>query len=102
MTTLEYMREYPDYMNYMYECGGAITVGDTTIHCFDNTVHGLEDLRSSVANSCNASFANIGLLLDKNAYRKTAENYCLIKNCRLSWIIRKVRLPLRKKPVRQR
>ena len=73
VTTLEYMREYPDYMNYMYECGGAITVGDTTIHCFDNTVHGLEDLRSSVANSCNASFANIGLLLDKNAYRKTAE-----------------------------
>lgn len=73
VTTLEYMREYPDYMNYMYECGGAITVGDTTIHCFDNTVHGLEDLRSSVANSCNASFANIGLMLDKNAYRKTAE-----------------------------
>ena len=26
VTTLEYMREYPDYANYMYECGGAITV----------------------------------------------------------------------------
>lgn len=73
VTALEYMREHPDYANYAYECFGEITWNDTTIHCFDSTVHGYEDLRSSIANSCNASFANIGLSLDKTSYRETAE-----------------------------
>lgn len=74
VTTLEYMRENPDYANYTYDCAGEITWNDTTIHCFDSTVHGLEDLRSSVANSCNSSFANIGLSLNKTFYRGTAED----------------------------
>lgn len=74
VTALEYMRENSDYANYRYGCSGSITAENTTIHCFDNTAHGEEDLRSSLANSCNASFANIGLLLNKTAYRKTAED----------------------------
>ena len=73
VTALEFMRENPDYANYTYDCQGAITWGDTTIHCFASTVHGLEDLRSSFANSCNSSFANIGLSLNKTSYRQTAE-----------------------------
>lgn len=73
VTALEYMRENPDYSNYSYECAGAITADGTTIHCFDNIAHGLEDLRSSIANSCNASFSNIGLSLNKTSYRATAE-----------------------------
>lgn len=73
VTALEYMREHSDYQNYSYECAGEITAEGTTIHCFDNTVHGLEDLRSSMANSCNSSFANIGLSLNKTAFRNTAE-----------------------------
>lgn len=73
VTALEYMREHKDYPNYNYNCVGEITAEGTTIHCFDNTVHGLEDLRSSMANSCNSSFANIGLTLNKTAYRNTAE-----------------------------
>ncbi|MGO5052260.1 peptidoglycan D,D-transpeptidase FtsI family protein [Lachnospiraceae bacterium LCP25S3_G4] len=74
VTTLEYMREFPDYHNYAYECNGEITQDGTTIHCFDSTAHGGEDLLSSVANSCNASFANIGLQLDKTSYVKTAKS----------------------------
>ena len=73
VTALEYMREHPDYQNYSYNCEGSITYEDITIRCFDSTVHGLEDLRSSFANSCNSSFANIGLMLDRNSYRATAE-----------------------------
>lgn len=73
VTALEYMREHSDYADYTYECYGEISQGDTIIRCFDNTVHGFEDLRSSIANSCNASFSNIGLSLDKASYRKTAE-----------------------------
>ena len=74
VTLLEYMREHTDYENYTYECAGEITNGETTIHCFDSIVHGTENLRSSLANSCNASFANIGLSLDRTSYRKTAED----------------------------
>lgn len=73
VTALEYMRENPDYGNYSYLCEGAISYEDITIRCFDGTVHGLQDLRSSMANSCNSSFANIGLSLDRTSYRNTAE-----------------------------
>lgn len=74
VTLLEYMREHADYEDYTYECTGEITNGETTIHCFDSIVHGTENLRSSLANSCNASFANIGLSLERTSYRNTAED----------------------------
>ena len=67
------MRQNSNYADYTYDCNGEITEGNTTIHCFGSTVHGHEDLRSSVANSCNSSFANIGLSLDISQYRETAE-----------------------------
>ena len=73
VTALEYIREHSDYANYSYDCAGEITAEGVTIHCFDSTVHGLQDLRSSMANSCNSSFANIGLSLNKTSYRETAE-----------------------------
>lgn len=74
ITALAYMRQNPDYAAYTYECSGSITVGDTTISCAGGTAHGSEDLRSSFANSCNCSFINIGLQLDLESYRKTAED----------------------------
>lgn len=80
VTALEFMREHADYANYTYDCTGAITYSDTTIHCFDSTVHGFEDLRSSMANSCNSSFANIGLSLNKSSYRETAESLLFNKS----------------------
>ena len=74
ITTLAYMRQNGDYPSYTYDCTGSITMEDTTIPCFNNTVHGFEDLRSSFANSCNSSFANIGLSLDLSKYKETAED----------------------------
>ena len=73
VTTLEYMREYSDFENYSYYCESEITHEGTTIHCAGNRAHGEENLADSLANSCNASYSNIGLMLDKEAYRKTAE-----------------------------
>ena len=73
VTALEYMRENPDYPSYYYECTGQIEHDGTVIHCNKNKVHGPEDLKSSFANSCNSSFANIGLRLDIDEYRKTAK-----------------------------
>ena len=74
VTALEFMREYDNYEDYRYDCYGSINYGETTINCFNSTAHGTQDLRSSLANSCNSSFANIGLTLDKTSFRKTAED----------------------------
>ena len=74
ITTLEYMRENPDYSSYSYLCEGSISVDGTTIHCYDSEVHGQETLADSVANSCNASFSNIGLSLDRDSWKETAED----------------------------
>lgn len=80
VTALEYIRENSDYSNYAYDCTGQITLDDTTIRCYNSTVHGYQDLRSSLANSCNASFANIGLLLNKKSYKDTAEDLLFNKS----------------------
>ena len=73
VTALEFMREQPTFSDYTYDCNGEISYEETTISCYNHHVHGHQDLRSSMANSCNASFANIGLSLNKTGYRETAE-----------------------------
>lgn len=74
VTALEYLRENRTDANYAYDCSGSITYSDTTIHCFNGSVHGMQDLETSFANSCNASFCNIGLHLDRSSYRQTARD----------------------------
>lgn len=72
ITALEYIRENPDtYQNYHYQCAGAITRGEERIQCYHGSVHGSVDFTRSFAKSCNTSFANIGLSLDKNAFEDT-------------------------------
>lgn len=94
VTTLEYMREHADYENYSYYCESEITHNETTIHCAGNRAHGEENLASSLAYSCNASYSNIGLMLDRTAYRKTAEG--LLFNKKLPSVLpySKSRFPL--------
>ncbi len=74
ITALEYIRENPDtYQNYRYNCNGSITKGPDRIQCYHGTVHGAEDFSKSFAKSCNTSFANIGLSLDRSAFGDTLE-----------------------------
>ncbi|MCI9082204.1 MAG: penicillin-binding protein 2 [Lachnospiraceae bacterium] len=68
LTTLEYLREHPDYQDYSYECTGNIAMENTEIHCYANAVHGAENLETSFAKSCNTSYANIGLGLNKKKF----------------------------------
>lgn len=74
LTTLEFMREDAAYNEFYYDCTGSITEGETTISCFDGTVHGEEDLALSFAYSCNSAFAQIGMNLDAAAFRQTADS----------------------------
>lgn len=75
LTLLEYIKENPNYKDYMYNCTGKITLEDSVINCYHNTVHGEEDLYKSFAKSCNSSFANIGLNLNINSLAKLCDNF---------------------------
>ncbi|MCR5179184.1 MAG: penicillin-binding protein 2 [Lachnospiraceae bacterium] len=72
VTALEYIREHPgDYGQYSFNCTGSFRSGDEVIHCFHGTSHGHLDFYTSFQKSCNSSFANIGLGLDRKSYEKT-------------------------------
>ena len=72
VTALEYIRENPDsYSGYRYNCMGNFTRGSDRINCYHGTSHGSVNFTTSFAKSCNSSFANIGLSLDRTAFDDT-------------------------------
>lgn len=74
VTALEYIRQNPDtYKDYSFNCPGYLRVEDSRINCFHGISHGTVDLVASFAKSCNSSFANIGLSLDKEHFRETLD-----------------------------
>lgn len=75
VTLLEYVRENPDtYQDYSYTCDGAYELADgQSISCLNGNIHGVQDLKMSLANSCNCSFINMGLTLDISSYNATAK-----------------------------
>ena len=60
-----------------YVCESEIEHEGTTIHCAKNRKHGEENLLTSLANSCNTSFCNIGLTLNITKFQNTAKKPCL-------------------------
>jgi peptidoglycan glycosyltransferase len=85
-TLLEYYRENPSsYQEYAFLCDGSITYGGQTIHCAGNKSHGEEDLKSSFANSCNSSFVNIGLSLDRNDFQELCDSLLFNQNLPISF-----------------
>lgn len=74
LTALEYIRENPDdYTDYTFDCSGSFTSDDSTIRCYHGTKHGSINFRTSFAKSCNSSFANMGLELNRNDFADTLE-----------------------------
>ncbi len=76
LTTLEYIRENPtDWQDYRYQCEGSMDYGDSVMSCYEGHVHGGLDLRLSLANSCNTSFAAIGQTLDLDGFHALCESF---------------------------
>lgn len=74
LTTLEYIRENSDvYQNYSYNCKGSIQEEYSKLSCFSGEVHGTVDLKRSFVMSCNTSFANVGLSLNKDSFAETCK-----------------------------
>lgn len=75
ITALEYIRENPDtYDNYSFQCNGYYKQGDSRINCYHGSNHGAVGFERSFAKSCNASFANIGMGLDREAFSETLQD----------------------------
>uniref|UniRef100_UPI004056C72A peptidoglycan D,D-transpeptidase FtsI family protein n=1 Tax=Acetatifactor sp. TaxID=1872090 RepID=UPI004056C72A len=75
VTALEYIRENPDtYSDYSFQCNGFYQEDDSRINCIYGTNHGAVSFERSLVKSCNASFANIGMTLDREAFAETLED----------------------------
>jgi len=75
ISSLEYYREYgKDYKNYIFSCNGSYTSGDYRINCYHGTKHGDVDYTLSFAKSCNSSFANIGMSLNREEFSETLDS----------------------------
>ena len=72
LTALEYIKENStSYENYSFNCNGTYKTDSGVIHCYHSNSHGEVDFVKSFAKSCNSSFANIGLSLNKKSFAKT-------------------------------
>jgi cell division protein FtsI/penicillin-binding protein 2 len=75
VTALEYIKENPDtWKSYSYQCSGSFTHGDNTIRCYHGSKHGQVSFERSFAKSCNSSFANIGMSLNKTEFISTMQD----------------------------
>ena len=74
ITTLAYLREGKQASDFDYSCSGKFNIGDYTIHCSSNKSHGQEDLLKAFSNSCNSAYACMGVGLDRNKFKATAED----------------------------
>lgn len=76
-TLLEFLRENKDASSYQYTCTGSYVNGEDVINCYHSTVHGELDLKGSFAHSCNSSFVNIGMQLNRSKLKKTCNAFLL-------------------------
>lgn len=84
-TLLEYIHENPDFNAYSYDCSSRITIDGNTIHCAGHSWHGGENLMESFANSCNSSFVNLGLTLDKGKFKNLCNSLLFNSELPLSY-----------------
>lgn len=74
VTSLAYLREQNcNYEEYNYNCQGSFRYGDSRITCYHGSVHNNVDLIKSFAKSCNCSYANMGIKIDRGIYQETVE-----------------------------
>ena len=82
ITALEYIRENGScYEDYLFSCNGSISYEGGMIHCYHGANHGEVNFHKSFAKSCNSSFANMGLHLNRISFADTLES--LLFDCEL-------------------
>ncbi len=79
ITALSYFRKYGSFEQFRYDCTGSLPVGNTVVHCYNNAVHGEEDLISAFAHSCNTAFGTIGMNVGAQSLIDTADDMMFAK-----------------------
>ncbi len=75
ITLLEYIRENLDtYTDYTYNCLGKLKLDAGNVTCYNHKKHGNLSLMTSFAKSCNCSFGNICLNLDREKFSETLKD----------------------------
>lgn len=94
VTALAYYQKHGTMEGFDYTCTGELTVGSHTVHCFDGTAHGEEDLAQAFARSCNCAFSTIGLEVGADKLQATAGQLLFGRElpCELSY--KRSRFPL--------
>ncbi|MBR1861700.1 MAG: FtsW/RodA/SpoVE family cell cycle protein [Lachnospiraceae bacterium] len=70
-TSYEFENEGFDTEGYSYDCEGYFVYDGVKITCYHGGSHGTVDFKQSFAQSCNSSFANIGMQLDRDKFGST-------------------------------
>ncbi len=95
ITALEYIRQNElDISGYHYNCPGYFIRGDERINCYHGSAHGQVDFNVSFAKSCNSSFANIGLSLDREGFLGTLDQLLFNQDLPLTMNYNQSRLSL--------
>ena len=75
VTSLAYLKEKNgNYKDYFYNCTGSFRYDNSKIGCYHGTVHNGIDLVTSFAKSCNCSYANIGVEINRKIYNDTLQD----------------------------
>ena len=86
ISTLEYIRENPEtFGTYSYQCRGSYKNGADVIRCYHGSVHNRVDLTKSFSKSCNSSFVNIGMKLERGDFTNTLERLLFQKELNLDF-----------------
>lgn len=74
VTSIAYLTEHPtDYTQYRFSCNGRFAKGSDVISCYHGENHGNLDFYGSFAESCNSSYANIGLSVNQKTFNDTLD-----------------------------
>lgn len=75
ITALEYIRENPNFKEYVYDCKGTGIFQSVSIQCANGKAHGEVDLADALAYSCNGYFASAGLTLNQDQLSQLTKDF---------------------------
>ena len=65
--------------NSTFNCTGSVVVDGWTMKCSKKAGHGVQDLATATANSCNPAFINIGLSIGTSTYYQYMKDFGLMQ-----------------------
>lgn len=85
VTALAGMEYLSDWQSFQVECTGERVFQDKVIHCYNNKVHGMVDMKSALAYSCNCYFAALADEIGAGKLAKTRRQVGWDADSRFDW-----------------